>query len=871
MRREDIFMDIIGELDDRYIELAMPLPGNRAKAADVRGLTVVQPARVSKKELRRYYITHAIGIAAVAALITGAAVWLWRNWDRIAVREPDRPGVSTAIYRPEDDKLPDISEAYGRTIEFGSASVGLSKLSYDGTSLNAAFNLLYSGSDDVPYPALWINVEGEECEPSCSAQPAAEADSYNYLVYSFVRVKLEPGRTYTVNVEYNADGVRESDTQKYSFTCPDITASTTVSTTNDPYLTSAVEALADPSEADPFGQITDTSMPEPYPYNDPEHYSAFYSQWTNRFTTVSNRLTELPDKEKADEPMEYYTLCRAETPYTLDDNFNLYSWMTRLDLSADDVCGAIEENNEYYRTLDNAGDMIFNPYETDKLRAGDRYWIAEAFATEYTVIVGENVFCPQWLYYHTIEDYKAAGIRPETILQNMTMYEGLGLTDEAWEAFGAKLRSYADTADRLSQITDTSMPRPFPIEQDYDHMSFESQWKTKFIGIFGDRDREGYNEQQQYLMTVRTPYTLYDNNCIAGDIKALGYTAAEIEEKIGTHNEKWQERLRSAEENKNEGAIMNCREMIFSEEEINALVSGDEAAIIPLFISDCSIWVRENDYVISPKWLYYHTAEDYRAAGVTPEMIVEKLPLYEDAFIGGGLGNDMAEESWAAFTAKLDQYIIGGEKLPEDMLGEWSVTDVASNAFSQFTEAELEHLDKMLDDLGNEEAAALYRQAYALRTLTERDYEDLSNDSLLKNYYGDDYQDDSRRAAILFIDGKRYAGCSGFLWDSFVSGYKSVFTEDYADELIADLPCVHRYGRELYYSGVTSTMRAMIYPEYTVPKNTDDEIIIRETCYNIDYETRKPTDEVRYVNDMRFVKTSGGWRCAYFGVTDKPQ
>ena len=63
MRREDIFMDLIGELDDNYIALAMSRPKRRAIVSETRNITFVQPVEVeknvSKRELRLYYSTTA--------------------------------------------------------------------------------------------------------------------------------------------------------------------------------------------------------------------------------------------------------------------------------------------------------------------------------------------------------------------------------------------------------------------------------------------------------------------------------------------------------------------------------------------------------------------------------------------------------------------------------------------------------------------------------------------------------------------------------------------------------------------------------------------------------------------------------------------
>ena len=174
----------------------------------------------------------------------------------------------------------------------------------------------------------------------------------------------------------------------------------------------------------------------------------------------------------------------------------------------------------------------------------------------------------------------------------------------------------------------------------------------------------------------------------------------------------------------------------------------------------------------------------------------------------------------------------------------------------------------MLGSLGSNDIAALYKQAYALSTLTERDNEDFINHELLKQFYGNNYL--SSRAVVYLNNGERAAN-SGYRWDSVVNTFNSVFTAERAAELIGNAPCIYHYGSELYYSGVTSVIRVMFSPEYTVLKNTADEIVIREVCYFKDPATGEKTDTVKFINDNRFVKTSAGWRCSYFGICDTPE
>lgn len=85
--------------------------------------------------------------------------------------------------------------------------------------------------------------------------------------------------------------------------------------------------------------------------------------------------------------------------------------------------------------------------------------------------------------------------------------------------------------------------------------------------------------------------------------------------------------------------------------EIDLLISGDAAAIAKHFASEYAIVKGER--LFSPKWMYWHTVEDYEAVGITPEDVKEKLYLYYTS----GLGS----EGLNAFYHKLASYVDGIE------------------------------------------------------------------------------------------------------------------------------------------------------------------------------------------------------------------
>ncbi|HBI52609.1 MAG TPA: hypothetical protein DDX72_07480 [Ruminococcaceae bacterium] len=243
----DRLMKALGDIGEDLIEKAAPVyPADSEAGESIKTAVpaVYEPeVKITRKDRVIYWVTRSLGIAAAVTLIAGAAVLLVQNWDKIAVSGNERPGTIVKYY----EELPDISDAYGKTIEFSDASVRFSSVTYDGTRLNTNFYLLYKGNDEFYSPAVWINVEGaEHGDPSCGINPVMEADSYDYLIQSSVPVDLEPGKSYAINIVYKGSGNLENDTQKYRFNCPDIPAVTAETTTNDPYLTSAVEPLIEP-------------------------------------------------------------------------------------------------------------------------------------------------------------------------------------------------------------------------------------------------------------------------------------------------------------------------------------------------------------------------------------------------------------------------------------------------------------------------------------------------------------------------------------------------------------------------------------------------------------------------------------------------
>ncbi|MBP3856386.1 MAG: hypothetical protein IK990_12335 [Ruminiclostridium sp.] len=219
---------------------------------------------------------------------------------------------------------------------------------------------------------------------------------------------------------------------------------------------------------DPLSIITDTSMPEPFaPNENSELYGGdgwhdeFNDLWQKRFTSINTDLigticTEFPEYiNRAEELATQYQDAQGAdiqagnvTRYGIDDTPNIYRYMKDLGLTGEEMESVlIYYDNEIHRQINEGADLDDRLFDFDSMYFGreNKADIAVAFKSEYSIVSGEYVLSPRWMYYHTIEDYEKVNVFATQIRIMLPKYKELGFTDEAWEAFSTKLEDYIET------------------------------------------------------------------------------------------------------------------------------------------------------------------------------------------------------------------------------------------------------------------------------------------------------------------------------------------------------------------------------------------------------------------------------------------
>lgn len=126
-------------------------------------------------------------------------------------------------------------------------------------------------------------------------------------------------------------------------------------------------------------------------------------------------------------------------PAKLDDYVNIYSYIHTFNISEQDVRTALQGLMQADYLPE---DLAITEEDLTVLFSGDKTAISKHFASEYSIVIEENIYSPQWMYYHTEEDYQSAGITPEMILQKVELYSAIPLSVNARNAFADKLSKY---------------------------------------------------------------------------------------------------------------------------------------------------------------------------------------------------------------------------------------------------------------------------------------------------------------------------------------------------------------------------------------------------------------------------------------------
>jgi hypothetical protein len=187
-----------------------------------------------------------------------------------------------------------------------------------------------------------------------------------------------------------------------------------------------------------FEELIDTNMPNPFPQGSDDNVS-YYQPGNHILDNVTVSLLRLVDQDEQNEWHESLDFFN-NPPSSLTEYFNLYSFIKKFDISDEEVIEAMSA----HLTSDNWQTRVTEE-ELDLILHGSEAEIVSYFASDYSIVVGDKIYCPYWVYTHTPTAYKQAGITPEALQQKLDLYADIRLSPEALSALNEKINSYINS------------------------------------------------------------------------------------------------------------------------------------------------------------------------------------------------------------------------------------------------------------------------------------------------------------------------------------------------------------------------------------------------------------------------------------------
>lgn len=222
--------------------------------------------------------------------------------------------------------------------------------------------------------------------------------------------------------------------------------------------------------------------------------------------------------------------------------------------------------------------------QIEAIYSGDQKLVNRAFVNDYALLVNDEIYTPDWLALHTIKDYEKAGITVEVLLEYLNKINFSTLDDEYLSIKGVLKKS--NKIDTLNQ-SKLELSAPYQLEY-YGLDSF----------LYDIIDNERLNE---WAKQFQLEYTRDRRDTSGANI-------INVVKELNVPKEDF---------------IKANNGLVYTEEQIEAIYSGDKKLINKVFTNDYALMVNDKIYTVD--WLFIRRIDDYQKAGITKDILEQYL------------------------------------------------------------------------------------------------------------------------------------------------------------------------------------------------------------------------------------------------------
>ncbi len=389
----------------------------------------------------------------------------------------------------------------------------------------------------------------------------------------------------------------------------------------------SVEESILPSEAE---SSSESETPE-----ENGEYGGSYTPCTEHITSYHSVMLGLMVYVGQDNFDQWYETCTPRDEYgRVEEDFNIQAFIEHFQVPREAFEQIINDWATDSRIEAFGGDREaflmesgYTDAQIDALYSGDQAKINEAFCGDMAYYNPEDgqLYSIYWLSDHTGEEYKQALLSQDDVHR---------IIDTATEAGGV----YAELAEKAAPAVDR----------------FDSTFETCRSYIPCTEHTFSYHSVNGVLLEQVDNDTLIEwDHSFTDDEYGRGQEGMTIQKYIEDFNisrevfekcvNEYTDIIGHPDSNEERNAFLE--EYGYTDSQIDALYSGDQAKINEAFCGDMAYYNPEDGQLYSIYWLSDHTAEDYENAGIPGTEVERILGLAEEA---GGNYARFAEEAGEA-------------------------------------------------------------------------------------------------------------------------------------------------------------------------------------------------------------------------------
>ena len=216
------------------------------------------------------------------------------------------------------------------------------------------------------------------------------------------------------------------------------TSMTTSVTTIEPPITTEkpIEPIVNPNEV-----IADETAPAPFAHSGGDEHAWYYEPLQPKLGHIPFTLFEFGDVDEDDfekwcDSVNIFYYDGEDVPTDINGFLNVYAMMNYFDISDENVIKAFE----YELSQDEP--FFMNEEDLNVLLSRDEAAILTHFQSEYSIVIGNRIYCPKWVYENSDKAYKEAGIKPDMLKEKLVLYLQSNLTEEAKNYLSDKINRY---------------------------------------------------------------------------------------------------------------------------------------------------------------------------------------------------------------------------------------------------------------------------------------------------------------------------------------------------------------------------------------------------------------------------------------------